>query len=168
MISPHVRRLRELVGNEVLELPSVTIIVRDEEARILLVKHADTGSWTTPGGAIEPEEVPSDSAVRETWEETGLHVRLTRLSGVYGGKEFVIEYSNGDRTSYAMIVFEAVPIGGELRPDQEETLSARFFSRAELGNLELPAWLPEVLEGIFAGGTEADYRQPTWSPPGTA
>lgn len=37
-----------------------------------------TQLWVLPGGAIEPEEVPADAALREAWEETALHVRLER------------------------------------------------------------------------------------------
>ena len=35
---------------------------------------------------IEPGETPANAAVRETWEETGLIVALTRIVGVFGGE----------------------------------------------------------------------------------
>ena len=103
----YVRRLREIVGSsELLQVPSVSIALRDAAGRVLLVRHSEGGVWLLPGGAIEPTEVPSDAAVREMFEETGLRVRLTRLVGVFAGPEFVIHYRNGDRTSYVMAVFE--------------------------------------------------------------
>jgi 8-oxo-dGTP pyrophosphatase MutT (NUDIX family) len=46
---------------------------------VLLVRHVEGNDWTTPGGMIEPLETPADAAVRETWEETGLHVELESL-----------------------------------------------------------------------------------------
>lgn len=43
-----------------------------------------------PGGVVEPGETPSQAAVREAKEETGVEVRLEYLVGVYhvfgGGK----------------------------------------------------------------------------------
>jgi 8-oxo-dGTP pyrophosphatase MutT (NUDIX family) len=111
-MSEYMRGLREKVGHQLLELPAVSVVVRDDEERVLLVRHADTGKWVVPGGALEPCELPADAAVRETWEETGLHVRPIRLRGVYGGPEYVVRYRNGDANSYAMIVFEAEVIGG--------------------------------------------------------
>ena len=74
-----------------------------------------------------------------------------------GRPEFVTQYSNGDRVSYLQIVFEAVPTGGLLRADADETLEFRYFTPDEIGSLPVPGWLPEVLSG-------AAYRQPTWSP----
>jgi 8-oxo-dGTP pyrophosphatase MutT (NUDIX family) len=37
--------------------------------------HRRTGAWLQPGGHIEPREIPTDAAVRETVEETGLAAR---------------------------------------------------------------------------------------------
>ncbi len=157
-MSNYMRSLRASVGSRLLELPSVTILVRDNEDRLLLVRQADPAIWSTPGGAIEPKETPADAAVRESWEETGLRVQLTRLVGAFGGPEFVAEYGNGDRVSYVMNVFDAVATGGELRPDHDEVLELRYFSAEDIKSLPIPAWLPEVLSGV-------SFRPPTWSPP---
>ena len=129
------------------------------------MRHADTGTWTTPGGAIEPRESPADAAVREMWEETGLHVRLTRLAGVFGGDDFVVRYSNGDETSYAMVLFEAEILAGTPRPDGEETLEVRFFAPEELPGVDVPGWLPEVIRTVALGDERAHYRRENWQPP---
>ncbi len=163
-MSDYMRVLREKVGQQLLEVPSASIVVRDGRGRVLLVKHSDTGTWAPPGGAIEPLETPANAAVREMWEETGLHVRLTRLAGVFGGADFVVTYPNGDRTSYAMTVFEADAIGGEPKADGDEILEARFFAPEELDRLDIPAWLPEVLSGVFEEGDRAKFRKPDWAP----
>ena len=44
---------------------------------------------------VLPLETPADAAVREAWEETGLHVALSGIVGVYGGPEFLVEYRPG-------------------------------------------------------------------------
>lgn len=41
-----------------------------------------------PGGGIEPGETPAEAAVRETFEETGLRIRVLREIGVDAGTHF--------------------------------------------------------------------------------
>jgi 8-oxo-dGTP pyrophosphatase MutT (NUDIX family) len=41
---------------------------------VVLVKHKRFGIWLQPGGHIDPGETPSDAALREAEEETGLDV----------------------------------------------------------------------------------------------
>ncbi len=44
--------------------------------KFLLIKHKKLGKWMEPGGHIEENEDPEEAAIRETLEETGLHVKL--------------------------------------------------------------------------------------------
>ena len=157
-ISNYIRDLREAVGTRLLQVPSVTVLIWDEDGRLLLVKQSDPDIWSTPGGTIEPRETPADAALREAWEETGLQVRLTRMAGAFGGPEFVTRYRNGDQVSYVQIVFDAVGESGALRADGDEVLDLRFFTREEIATLPVPEWLPEVLSG-------RSHQPATWSPP---
>lgn len=130
-MSEYVRDLRAKIGTTVLEVPTVAVLTFDESDRVLLVRHAEGNDWTTPGGMIEPYELPSNAAVREMWEETGLHVALTHVVGVFGGTLCSSTYSNGDKVAWVSTVFGAQPIRGTLKPDGEETLEAQYFSLAE-------------------------------------
>ncbi len=167
-MSDYMRSLRAKVGSQLLEVPAVSVIVRDEAGRVLLVRHSNGDVWVTPGGAIEPTEAPADAAVREMWEETGLEVELTRVLGVYGGPEFIVTYENGDRVSYLMVFFEATPVGGAPRPDGVETLEVRYFTREEARAATTPPWMQEVLGDVFAARPAAAFRPPAWSPPSPA
>jgi len=55
----------------------------DDEGRILLQQRVDDQRWCLPCGWLEPNESPQEAVVRETWEETGLHVRPVDLVGVF-------------------------------------------------------------------------------------
>ena len=39
------------------------------------------GTWALPKGSIDPGESPAETAVREVWEETGVHGRLVEKLG---------------------------------------------------------------------------------------
>lgn len=163
-VSPYIYNLRQKVGHDLLHVPSVTILVFDEQNRVLLVKDAGSGRWTTPGGAIDPGEHPADAAVREMWEETNLLVELTHITGVYGGSDFIIAYPNGDRTSYFMTVFAAHIIGGELRPDQVETVATAYFAQDDLAALGLSTWQKMVLADAFQPQPKTRFQDSAWEP----
>lgn len=136
-ISPYIRKMRESIGRELLLVPSVAVLPRDRDGRILLVKQADTGRWATIGGSVEVDEDPAVAAIREAAEEAGVDVRLTRLLTAVGGPEFRITYPNGDRTAYVSIVYEAEVVGGSPRPDYDETVDVAWFELDALAAIEL-------------------------------
>ena len=163
-ISPYLERLRRRVGKTLLLVPSVTAVIRDERARVLLARHADSGAWSTIGGAVEPNEAPADALVREVWEETALRVEPLRVLGVYGGPEFEVVYGNGDRVSYLTTVFECRIACGEARPDGRETLELTWFAEEEIAALGLPPWARLVLHDAFRNAPGVRFRTPTWRP----
>jgi len=59
---------------------SIAII---DNGRILLIQREDFRVWGLPGGDVNPGESLAQAAARETREETGLEVALTRLVGMY-------------------------------------------------------------------------------------
>ena len=164
-MSPHIRRLRAAVGTELLILPAVTGIVFDERNRILLVRQAEGGAWTAPGGAIEPEETPADAVVREVWEETGLHVEPMQILGVHGGPACVVTYANGDRTSYVMTVFACEVRGGALQTTSDETTDAAFVARDDLPRYRTATWVRHVLPRLYDRAAGASFEAPAWRPP---
>ena len=164
-MSEYMRKIRSKVGHQLLEIPGVSVAIRDEQGRVLLVRHENDNAWVTPGGAVEPTEVPADAAAREVWEETGLLVELVRILGVYGGPEFIVNYRNGDQVSFLTVVFEGKPIAGVPRPDGIETLEIRYFTREEVQTVKTPQWLGEILADVFANRSHTAFRPSGWSPP---
>jgi putative hydrolase of HD superfamily len=136
-ISPYIRGLRERVGHDLLLLPSVAVLPRDEEGRLLLVREAETGLWQTIGGAVEPGESPVQAAVREAGEEAGVVVELTGIRAVVGGPQFRMTYPNGDLVNYVPTIFDALVTDGEPRADGDETIDVAWFTTAELPDIDL-------------------------------
>jgi ADP-ribose pyrophosphatase YjhB (NUDIX family) len=145
----HLGRVRAILGSHLLVVPGVACAVVDDRDRVLLLRHADTGRWVLPGGAVEPDEHPADAAVRETREETGLEVRPTAIIAVDGGPDHHERYPNGDEVSYVTTVFRCEPTGGVLRPDGVEALEVRWVPRAEIAKLEpLAPWVARLLPHV--------------------
>ncbi|HNQ94106.1 MAG TPA: NUDIX domain-containing protein [Anaerolineales bacterium] len=90
------------------------------EGKILLTQREDFETWILPSGGIEDGESIAQAAIRETKEETGLDVELTRLVGVYS------RLSN--MSPGYMVLFVAKPIGGEIKCQEGETIAVAWFS----------------------------------------
>ncbi len=164
-MSDYVRSLREKVGTTLLEVPTASALVFDASGRVLLVRHAEGNLWTTPGGMIEPGETPADAAVRETWEETGLAVALTRIVGVFGGPLCTSTYANGDRIAWVSTVFEARVTSGTLRPDHAETLEVRYVGVGEMRELSRQAHVDLFVDAALKRSEAAVFQPATWHPP---
>jgi ADP-ribose pyrophosphatase YjhB (NUDIX family) len=166
-MSPYVKSLRAMIGNTLIEVPTVAVFAFDDARRVLLVRDAQSGLWTSPGGMVEPNETPADAAVREVWEEAGVYVELTHIVGVYGGPGFDVTYDNGDRLAWISTVFGARLLGGSARPDGVETIEARWFTEAEFANLDdCRRHVRTTLAAAFAWNGRASFEAATWRPPG--
>lgn len=164
-MSDYVRALRAKIGTTVLEVPTVSVLTFDERDRVLLVRHVEGNDWTSPGGMVEPYETPANAAVREMWEETGLHVALTRILGVFGGELCSTTYGNGDKVAWVSTVFAAEVVGGSLKPDGEEILEARHFSRSEIDLIRCKPHLRLSLDAAWSLQPQAHFQKATWTPP---
>ena len=87
----------------------VDVIIPSQEGVVLVRRGSEPfeGRWALPGGFVEVGETAEEAATRETAEETGLAVEISRLVGVYSDPErdprghnvsvaFVAEVLSGD------------------------------------------------------------------------
>ena len=150
--SDHIRDLRRKVGTDLLLLPSVTVLVRDESRRLLVVRDITTGLWGLVGGGIEVDEAPEDAARREAREEAGVDVELTALVAVLGGPRFRLTYVNGDEVAYVAAVYEARITAGSPHPDGVETSEVRWVAPQEIAALDLNSFATATLEALAERG----------------
>lgn len=138
-MSSYMAWLRENVGHDLLLVPSAVACIRDGEGRVLLVRRSDGEElWGFPGGAMEPGERAADAVKRELREEIGLEVEPVTLIGVYSGPEYAFTYPNGDQVQPVSIFLECRVVDGDLQPDGNEVLGARYFGPYD----ELPPLRP--------------------------
>lgn len=55
---------------------ATALVIDEEQHRALLLWHKRLRRWMPPGGHMEPNETPEDTALREAKEETGLDIEI--------------------------------------------------------------------------------------------
>jgi 8-oxo-dGTP pyrophosphatase MutT (NUDIX family) len=129
----------------------------NEEGKVLLTRRLDNGQWCLPSGGMDAGESPSETAVREVFEETGLHVRVTRLVGVYSDPNQLVMYVDGNKVQIVAVHFEAEITGGTLGLSNE-TSDFGWFSLEEMTGLEMLGHHKKRIEDTLARKIEAVFE----------
>jgi len=133
-------------------VPSVNVVVVDDEGAILMIRRSDTGSWALPGGAIDIGESVREAAVRETKEETGIECEITGLCGVYSDPGHVIHYTSDNEVRQEFsLVLTAQPIGGSITVS-EESLEVRWIAPETIGSLAMDPSMRRRIEDYLSPG----------------
>lgn len=105
---------------------SAATITINQQGEILLIKGPRRG-WEIPGGQVEEGESLKEAAVRETKEESGIDIEVTKFCGVF---------QNVDR-SICNTLFLGQVIGGK-PTTSSESLEVGFFPIKKA--LEMVTW----------------------------
>jgi len=156
--------LRSRVGSRKVILAFATALILDDDGRLLFQKRTDFREawWGLPGGVLEIGESFEQCAVREAFEETGLHVEPTRLVGVYTSPDFDVRYPNGDEVQQFTVAIECRVTGGDSRPDGVEVAEHHFFSMDDWSKLTLPPWYAAMARD-FASGKPPQFDPPVFN-----
>jgi ADP-ribose pyrophosphatase YjhB (NUDIX family) len=123
-------------------MPGLAVIVAViDEGRILLTKRDDFEVWCLPGGGVEDGESMAEAAIRETKEEAGIDVELTRLVGVYSR-------IGGMWSDVHAVLFVAKSVGGALKIQPGETIEVRYFLFEEIPDELLFGHRRRILDAI--------------------
>lgn len=102
-----------------------------ENKKVLLMYNKKLNKWLQPGGHIEGKETPEETAIRETFEETGIKIKI--IGPTFDNKKFqpvaTERYVNkvGDMID---IQFIAIPETEELINDENN--KTMWFSISDL------------------------------------
>ncbi|MEU4094892.1 NUDIX domain-containing protein [Streptomyces sp. NPDC026673] len=130
-----------LASTTPLHSVSVAGAVVREDGRLLAIRRADNGAWELPGGVLELDEAPEDGVKREVWEETGIHVEVDQLTGVY---------KNTARGIVAL-VFRCKPSGGTERTS-EESIAVDWLTPQEVAERMSEVFAVRLLDALDDAG----------------
>lgn len=127
---------------------SGSIVIKD--GKVLLLKHKKLGVWLYPGGHVDADEIPTETAVRETLEETGYEIEL--LKNIKGK---LMESAIANQLAQPLLIlYEYVPYkdkephmhfdivylgrvkGKRQEPHEGESKEIRWFSEKEIDGLD--------------------------------
>ena len=108
---------------------SISAGIISADGRVCLIRQyrypAQKLMWEIPAGRIEPGEDPTDAALREAGEETGLQCSIvSKVAGFYLAAGFATEFMH-------MYLME-ITGKSDAKPDDDEDIETAFFGESEL------------------------------------
>jgi len=119
----------ELAGN---------LIIKD--GKILLLHRPEHSHWKVPGGKVEEDESPTETAIREAEEEIGVEIELRKP--FYSG-----EFQHNDEL-FLWHCYIADIEDGEPEIQEEKFDELKWFSGNELDDINLAPNLEMILPGL--------------------
>jgi mutator protein MutT len=123
---------------------TVALALVERQGRWLVSRRGEgrpfAGLWEFPGGRVAPGESPTEAAVRETWEETGLTVQAVGTLGR------VTSRSGDGRVVLHLVLCR--PIAGEAAPVSPAVTQVRWAAMDELRGLAMPPANAEIVERL--------------------
>ena len=133
------------VAGYVTPKSAVGAVVSNEKNEILLVQRADSGVWLYPTGWADIGYSPVEVAIKEVYEETGIHCEPLSLISIVDGMR-----QGFTRIPLYSMVFHCRATGGELQAHPLETSDVGWFSRDSLPHplAGLERWVNNAFDAI--------------------
>lgn len=123
------------------EFCASAFVINPVDKKILLCHHRKFNRWVQPGGHIENNELPEETAMRETYEETGVRIKL--LGERFPREDdFIrplgIQRNRGkDGSLHVDITYAAIPLSQDNVLGDDEIDHCAWFSKEELEDIEV-------------------------------
>jgi 8-oxo-dGTP pyrophosphatase MutT (NUDIX family) len=131
---------------------TATVYIIDKQS-VLLIHHKKLNKWLPPGGHMDPNEIPPEAAIREAYEETGLHIELLEQENIHINQknaksvarpwmcllEEIPKIGAEEAHQHIDFIYVGKPTRGEVTHNVDETHGIRWFTIEDLEKLK-----PEV------------------------
>ncbi|PBC71599.1 ADP-ribose pyrophosphatase YjhB (NUDIX family) [Streptomyces sp. TLI_235] len=131
-------------------VPAASVVVVDQDGRVLLQRRTDNGMWALPGGKMDLGESLAGCGIRETREETGIDVEIVGIVGTYTNPGHVFAYDDGEVRQEFSICLLGRPVGGQLRTS-DESFEVAWFTPAEIDELPMVASIRKRVNDWLSG-----------------
>lgn len=122
-----------------------TVILNNERTKVLMVREANLGTYSLPGGWADLYDSPSQTAKNECSQEAGADIEVVRLVGILNRTPFKTSASIPE----FVIVFEGKLIG-KLHEHEYETDDVGWFDIDKLPPISRKTSQEELLRMIIA------------------
>lgn len=137
-------------------VPACGILAVDDLGRVLLQRRRDTGQWAIPMGKQELGETPSQCAIRETQEETGVLTEITGILGVYSDPGHIVAYTDGEIRQEWELILLGRPVSGSPAVNDEAS-DVRWVAVADLESLDIhPTQWRQLRDWLNGSGPHVD------------
>ena len=119
--------------------------------KLLLEKRTDSDIWGLVGGGCKKTETGREAIAREAYEELGVRIPKDHFEklAVYGEPGRVAAFRDGSVWRMVIVVYRyEFPEEPVLRLSSESK-ELRFFTREEIGNLEIAITHSDIVEDWF-------------------
>ncbi|HEV3400849.1 MAG TPA: NUDIX hydrolase N-terminal domain-containing protein [Acidimicrobiales bacterium] len=162
LVEEWLRQVGDGVAGYVTPKVAVGAVVGNDRNQILLVQRADSGVWLYPTGWADVGYSPSEVAVKEVHEETGIEIEPVRLIAVLDGLRLGFT-----RIPLYSLVFHCRVVGGSLRHHPLECLDAGWFDEDTLPSPLAGAerWRQQAFRALRGEPVHVLFdppRQPPW------
>jgi len=127
------------------EFCASAFVVNPVNKKILLCHHKKFKRWVQPGGHIEIDETPEETALRETYEETGVRIKL--IGDRFPREDdFIrplgIQKNRGkDGSLHVDITYVGIPLNQDEVIEDDEIDRCAWFSLEELEEID---YFPDI------------------------
>jgi len=137
-------------------VPACGVLAVDDLGRVLLQRRRDTGQWAIPMGKQELGETPSQCAIRETQEETGVLTEITGILGVYSDPGHIVAYTDGEIRQEWELILLGRPVSGSPAVNDEAS-DVRWVTVGDLESLDIhPTQWRQLRDWLDGSGSHVD------------
>lgn len=127
--------------------PKVDIraVIFNEKGELLLVKEKADGRWSLPGGWADIGYSPKEVAVKEVYEETGLHAEAVKLLAVLDKRC----HPHPPALDYVYKIFIQCRVTGGEWTEAFDILDKGYFAQNNIPPLSMERVLPQQIDLVF-------------------
>lgn len=131
---------------EKIGIRPATIVIKDEKVLLVSSKYKDEEFYLFPGGGMEFGETIEEAAVRETFEETGVKVKIKDLFHV---NEYIYSEDWNKRSVSMFFIADVVEILEPTTDDEEKIKEVKWIKLSELDNYDIkPKRIVEMIKSF--------------------